>query len=812
MKANQKPTYHELERQVAELKKQIENKNQEIASLKEEYSTATEELQALVEELQLNEEKYRSLIDNSIDAVVLTDETGAILEWNKAMVNLTGIKPEEAQKKKIWELQYNMMLPEHKTNAICETIKQKFSAFYNTLQINFPKKQYETQIIGNGMVKSVLQSTFAIRTDKGYRLASIIRDITTRKNAEERLQKREEQYRFVTERIDVFLYMTNPAGEFIFTSGNAQQLFGISSDEIKSNTIYEIFDIFGVTDQLKKQILEKTQRAIAKHKKHTLYEFPITINERHVWVKINEEFIYDQNGDIESIVGMVQNVTIQKQMEQAIKESKEKYRLLVENSNDIITVFYSFDLVYVSPQVKRILGYEPEEFLYSDHWKLIHPDDQSKIKKTHEKQTENRIFGDSPVVYRQKHKKGHYIWVETSGATQKQDDGVIVTICNTRDITQRRNAEQALLASEEKFRTLVENQGEGIAITNHEEIFVFANPAAEHIFGVSSGGLENKSLREFVSHETLEKILYQSKLRKQGKKTTYDIEIIQPSGKKINILVTATPQVDEQKNYTGTFGIFRDITELKKAEQTLRYNTNKLQELNATKDRLFAIISHDLKGPVHNIIGLSELIERNYEKCTEEKNRKFNSLIYQSARSLSVLLENLLEWSRSQRNKIVFQPEMVYIHSIVDICFELFRSDAHKKQIRLENYIPEQTMVFIDNNMITTVIRNLISNAVKFTPAGGTIQLQCSKDDNDLTITVTDTGVGIKPDRINKLFNLAENESTTGTDGEKGTGLGLIICKEFVEKNNGRIHVESEPGKGTTFYITLPAKPTTPLA
>ncbi len=933
MKTNQKPTYHELERRVAELQSEVENKNNEIASLKEEYSTTLDEIQAIVDELKLSGEKYKGLIENSIDAIVLTDETGNVLEWNKAMVNLTGIKPGEAQKKKIWELQYDMMLPKIKTKEIYETTKQKFSEFYSSRKIHFPQQQYETQIIGNGELKNVLQSTFAIRTDKGYRLASVIRDITKQKKAEKRLQESEKRYRFVTDRIEVFLYMTNPAGEFIFTSGNAKQFFGISSDEIKSNTIHEIFYLFGVSEKLKNQILQKTQRAIARHQKNTIYEFSITINNQQVWVKICEEFIYDKKRDIEAIIGMVQNITIQKKMEQAIKESEEKYRMLVENSNDMVTVFYGFDLVYVSPQVKSILGYQPHEFLNSNHWELIHPHDKTQIYELQKQQTKNKQFGNKSMVYRQKHKNGQYIWVETSGTTRKRNDGEIITVCNTRDITERRNAEQilreseekyrltvdnspdaiitfrynelvsvspafylvlgytpkefesasqetffmlihpedrvdimkkysngiknrqklekfqyrikrkngdyiwidhyanrkydsngkpeisvviarditkrvqtetALLKSEEKFRTLVENQGEGIAITNDKEIFVFANPAAEHIFGVSAGELKNRSLRDFVSTETLEKILHQTNLRKQGKKTTYDVEIIQPSGKKLSILVTANPQIDDQNNYTGTFGIFRDITDLKNAERILKDKTHRLKQLNATKDRLFAIISHDLKGPVHNMIGLSELIDRNCEKYSKEKIRKFNLLIYQSARTLSELLENLLIWSRTQRNKIVFQPEMVYIHSIVDMCFELLYSTAHKKQIKLDNQIPEDAVVYADSEMISTVIRNLISNALKFTPQRGIIQLQCYHEKNDLIITVSDTGIGIEPDRINKLFNIDENESTNGTDGEKGTGLGLIICKEFVEKNNGRIWVESKPDKGSIFYIALP--------
>jgi two-component system, sensor histidine kinase and response regulator len=169
-----------------------------------------------------------------------------------------------------------------------------------------------------------------------------------------------------------------------------------------------------------------------------------------------------------------------------------------------------------------------------------------------------------------------------------------------------------------------------------------------------------------------------------------------------------------------------------------------------------------------------------------------------------MLLENLLTWSRAQRQKITITPQKIAVHFIVEKCFGLLIQNAIQKEIRLKNLLPPETVIYADEEMITTIIRNLVSNAIKFTNRGGTITVAAKTENGEVTISVSDTGIGIPKDKITQLFHPDVNNSSPGTEGEQGTGLGLIICKDFAEKNKGEIRVESETGKGTVFYLSLP--------
>jgi signal transduction histidine kinase/ligand-binding sensor domain-containing protein len=224
--------------------------------------------------------------------------------------------------------------------------------------------------------------------------------------------------------------------------------------------------------------------------------------------------------------------------------------------------------------------------------------------------------------------------------------------------------------------------------------------------------------------------------------------------------------------------------------------------LNSTKDRFFSIIAHDLRNPFHVVKGFAELL-LNDEKYPPEKVRKFIQLIYTSAISASNLLENLLQWSCSQTGRISFEPVNINLSIIVNETISLLVGDAHHKNIKLQSLINQNIQVFADENMLKTICRNLISNAVKFTPENGRITISSVLIDAKVEITVTDTGVGIPPDTMSQLFRVDTTITTKGTANETGTGLGLILCKEFVEKHCGKIWVESEEGKGSSFKFTL---------
>jgi signal transduction histidine kinase len=247
----------------------------------------------------------------------------------------------------------------------------------------------------------------------------------------------------------------------------------------------------------------------------------------------------------------------------------------------------------------------------------------------------------------------------------------------------------------------------------------------------------------------------------------------------------------------------RSNKKLKEAHDQLNRQNLELQELNATKDKFFSIISHDLKGPLNSLTSFSSLLINHTESLSKEEIKMFAADFDKSLKNLFALLENLLEWSRSQTGNIEFVPESFDIAAMLEENRELLTAQAQNKKITLINDSAGQLIINAHKNSINTVVRNLISNAIKFTPEGGTITLKTSRQHGAVITSISDTGVGMPQSVIDKLFRIDSKHSTKGTANEKGTGLGLILCKEFVEKNGGKIWVHSREGEGSVFYFSL---------
>lgn len=243
---------------------------------------------------------------------------------------------------------------------------------------------------------------------------------------------------------------------------------------------------------------------------------------------------------------------------------------------------------------------------------------------------------------------------------------------------------------------------------------------------------------------------------------------------------------------------------LKVAKEEIQKHNEKLQDLNSTKDKFFSIISHDLKGPLNSLTSFATLLINHTENMTKEEIRMLARDLDKSVRNLFVLLENLLEWSRSQTGNIDFTGELFDLKDILELNKNLLESQAQNKQISIVMDHMESCPVKLHKQSINTVVRNLISNAIKFCREGGTIRLSIAKTGNQLSVSVADNGIGMTKTVMNKLFRLDQKHSTRGTANEKGTGLGLILCKEFIEKNGGKMSVESEPEKGSVFTFSFP--------
>jgi two-component system CheB/CheR fusion protein len=265
------------------------------------------------------------------------------------------------------------------------------------------------------------------------------------------------------------------------------------------------------------------------------------------------------------------------------------------------------------------------------------------------------------------------------------------------------------------------------------------------------------------------------------------------------------PFYDLENNFAGYIGSCYDITDYKNYQTTLIENAETLQRAVATKDRLFSIIAHDLKAPLGNILLLADLLLKNNKTLSPDKLISFVENIYSSALRTENLLSNLLDWSRSQLNSICVSNQKTSTHNILNDVQTMVLDQALPKNIKI-SYPGENFDIITDPNLLKIILRNLLSNAIKFSYPGSEINVNCKCLHNELIFSITDHGVGIEKHRLDQLFKIATNKSTLGTQRENGTGLGLIVCKEFTDLLQGTLTVESGPEKGCTFYLHIPLK------
>ena len=262
---------------------------------------------------------------------------------------------------------------------------------------------------------------------------------------------------------------------------------------------------------------------------------------------------------------------------------------------------------------------------------------------------------------------------------------------------------------------------------------------------------------------------------------------------------------------SGSSVIFNinDITKEKKAERDLLKSEKRLKKMNEVKDLFFSVIAHDLRNPIGSIYNLTGLILDKSEERTEQEKELYIRSIHDTTLGLNNLLENLFSWSKSQQKSIVAVPEQL---SVFDVCNAIIDSQithAIFKNITIENEVEQNQLAFFDKELTRVIIRNLLSNSIKYSNENSTIVISSSNDDSNgsVLIHVTDSGLGIKESRLENLFDIGEKELTKGTKNEKGSGMGLVLCKEFAELQSGKITVKSELGKGSTFTLKLPQVP-----
>lgn len=381
------------------------------------------------------------------------------------------------------------------------------------------------------------------------------------------------------------------------------------------------------------------------------------------------------------------------------------------------------------------------------------------------------------------------------------------------DISELKHVENELKKSEGKFRTFFEKSPIGIEIYDSSGFQTDANNAALEMFGIKE---KDFSLGFNIFEGTSLSDDYKNKLRSGipiDYTATFNFDKIRElkqydTSRKgtAELQYSITPIItNHNHSVQGYLLLVQDITNRVQAEKALKENESRLLKLNATKDKFFSIISHDLRGPFNGIMGFSDILVSQVKEKDYNGIEEYAGIIQSSAHRAMNLLTNLLEWSNSQSGRMEFNPEYIETVLLINEVTELLNDSAKQKSIQIIKDLPHSAAFFADKAMFATIIRNLVSNSIKFTNPGGEVKISATLNKNILLVSVADNGIGLNQKMQNDIFRLDKNTSTKGTLNEYGTGLGLILCKEFAEKHGGKIWVESEPGKGSTFYFTLHA-------
>jgi len=416
----------------------------------------------------------------------------------------------------------------------------------------------------------------------------------------------------------------------------------------------------------------------------------------------------------------------------------------------------------------------------------------------------------------------------------RNGEEVIGVSIYAQNISESKLAEEKMLKSELLSQSILSTSPDGIVTTELDGTISFASDKFMQMVGnISIEELFGKKLSDFVFKEDSEKFIENLHGLSQGKHcNSYIFRLIRNDG----TFFYVESKIDVIRNEEGQpiqiLFILRDITDRIEAElerekllQDIAYSRDqieqeaakyvelnnqlfeserKLEELNSAKDKLFSIIGHDLKNPFITLLGFSEMLVEDFNELSDEEKKEYIKTIYDTARNTQKLLENLLSWARAQSGRLQINLEPLSIKNLIKENIELVKSQAEKKNIKITVSMNSSLMVYADKNLLDTIIRNLLTNAIKFTGENGTIKIITKDEDGFVKICVEDTGVGLSEEDVKKLFRIDVNVKEIGKSKEKGTGLGLILCKEFCEKQGGKIWVESQWGKGSKFYFTVP--------
>jgi PAS domain S-box-containing protein len=373
-------------------------------------------------------------------------------------------------------------------------------------------------------------------------------------------------------------------------------------------------------------------------------------------------------------------------------------------------------------------------------------------------------------------------------------------------VKERKQTEKELVQEQYLIDALLNNLPDHVYFKDRESRFIRINKAQAQFLGLNdTAQAVGKTDFDFFTGEHAQQAYDDEQdILRTGQMLSLEEKETHHDHSDTWVSTVKLPLCDKEGTIIGTFGISRDITDHKLTEEEIKLKNEMLQIVNAEKDKFFSIIAHDLRGPLSAFLSATEILSEAIQAMTIDEIKEITVSMKESAQNIYSLLENLLEWSRLRRGGLDFIPEKLKLKEKVSDCIDVLSEAAKKKGVEIVISIPDEIEVNVDNHMFDSIVRNLVSNAIKFTRSGGKVRVEAGcNNEHFIEVRVSDSGIGMNQELKNKLFLLSEKTSRPGTEGELSTGIGLLLCKEFIEKHGGKIWVESEVGKGSTFSFTI---------
>ncbi len=654
----------------------------------------------------------------------------------------------------------------------------------------------------NGEVIWIHNETKLLLDEHGSpdRMLGTAQDITERKKAEQALKESENLFRTLSEASPIAIGLYDPNGILKYVNPSGLKIMGAE----KPN------DLLGY-DMFSDPFLTGENKELLRKGKNVAYESQVEFNQYpdDLQKKLNKQGIMYLHviitplgrDRINGYLVQMQDISDRVEAQIAVNESRKRLSLITNSVSGIIFLLkvegaFQYRFEFINDFFFKNSGLKKEDFI----GELLHDKMPPELFDQHKHYYLQAIIEKRPVKwesdnpYQMTMQKGLFNIVPLLN----EEDECTHLLGIVTDITDRVRAEEALKESEERYKLLSELTFEGILI-HKNGLALLVNRSFCNMVGYSEEELIGKDIVRLIVYPEDFNIIQQN--IENNITTPYEIRGIKKDGTIFPAEIEAkTFYINDEKRRVAAV---RDITLRKQAQKELEESEEQLRELNATKDKMLSIISHDLRNPFVQMVELSKIIGNSLQNNDLEEVKMYLSMVQRISERGHTLLMNLLDWSRNQTGRLDLNIEIFDISRVILETCDLVSPAVHRKNIELR-YEPVKCMVQADKNMVTTVLRNLIGNAIKFSFPGGVVIIKNVEMNNESIIKVIDFGIGMKEEHQQMLFDLSKNFTNVGTDKEKGSGLGLILCKEFVEKNNGTLTMESEYGKGSTFSFTLP--------